>query len=169
MSLVRVRVYPGSGIGRAIAVGLASKSSGNVLAVARSASLSLDGVSPYITTLDLDISNQENFNTIQHFIGEGVVRSLIYTATSTGSYSGYSNSSYPEFLQHMNIEVAAPFFIIKSLDRNFKPDARILYAFSLCSLEYCLPLPIYSMARAAYFMMFKALRKELKDVHITGV
>lgn len=162
-------LHTGKGIGRAITLKLSDTSNVNILAVARTASTSLQGISPKIIPFDLDISNPDNFNSINEYIGEGKIKTLVFTAVSTGSYSRYPQSSYQEFEQHMKIEVAAPFFIIKSLDSNFENGARILYAFSLCSVEYCLPLPIYSMARAAYFMLFKALRKELPNLYITGV
>ena len=98
--------------------------------MAGSAGLIFNDTSIDVLPLEIDTSDPQYFDLVKDFIKEGLVRFLIHTTTSTGSYSDYSNSTYPELLEHMNIEATAPLFIIKSLETNFKPGARILYASS---------------------------------------
>ena len=152
-----------------LTIKLANSTSNRILAVAQTASQSLQNISPKIIPLDLDLDVLENFNTIKSTIGDGKIRSLIYLAENNNFNVGFENANFGEFQGLMKSNCGVPFFLMRELAPLFAVGAKIVFAYSQFGAEYLMPIPMYTLSRAAYLMCIKILKCELKNVHISVV
>lgn len=148
---------------------LAGSTSNRILAVAQTASQSLQNISPKIVPLDLDLDVPENLNSIKSTIGDGKIRSLVYLAQNNNCSVGFENATFGEFESLMKSNCGVPFFLLRELGPLFATGAKIVFAYSQFGAEYLMPIPMYTLSRAAYLMGIKILKCELKNVHISVV
>lgn len=159
------------GIGKACALKLAESNPNlRVLAVSRSIKSSetnQEFLSKGITTVDADMSKLEDIQRLTETL-EGKVKYLVYCAGVLGA-CGLENVTSEDFDTTMNINARGAFFLCRDLRSKYSEGARVLFISTLCAHEYCLNFPMYSISKAALYMLYKVLNKDIPEVAFGAV
>ncbi len=170
MKEIAIVIGASSGIGRALVKKLAAENL-LVLAVARNQYKLIDlqnSNQDNISILPLDISKHAGRSTIcEYLTGDDIIiRSMTCCAAEGGPVKDLCDVTLEEWQYSQQVNVEAPLFMVQLLMPYFVKDSRILFISSNNSSAQ--GLGCYCVSKAGMFMLYQALRDELKDrsIHV---
>lgn len=160
-----------AGIGRAVAIELASRGR-SVVAAARSQE-SLDELAaefaPLIKAVPADIATEAGIaNVVRAVAGEGPLGGVVHSAASLVPLQPYSEVDPGELVEHFRVHVVAPIALYQALARNHLIE-RMLFIDSYSAATPRVGYPAYSVIKAAAQMAARTAALEIAPTRVIRV
>lgn len=114
---------------------------------------------PNITLFDADMNTTEGVNSLINHI-EGKIKFLVYNSATPGPII-HENPTPEDFDRTMNINTRAVFFLGRGVADKFAENSKFLIVNAALHKAYMIPFPFYSISKAALFMVYQVLKKEV--------